>query len=156
MAYVNKGELKKVSIALTINSSIEDEDYKEFLKDFNRLESKHQHIIFDIMEEATDNILVEHIEEMKPFPIPFIGRILVGVGKKIEIAKTSIVAKKYGYESLDDMPKDIYVQAKSELEDIVRYEFTKVKKKRKFNRLNPTKKISLNDCSIVTRIKLPK
>jgi len=127
MSYFNKQGIKKTAIETAIGNSITDEADKWFLNKFNLLSLSKQLLIFDNIIDAYEEVLVECIKEIKPFAMPFIGRIHIRIGKKIDISTRDSIANKYGYVTFKDIPKDIYPIAKAEHEDLVRSEYKKTK-----------------------------
>ena len=130
-----RGDIKRNSYDKTISDAIDMEDVKVYLRPFNRYDPNIQSLIFDVMDKAVSNVLTDDIVDMIPFTIPFIGRIKVSEGKKFEINSRSTVAKEFGYDSFDDMPREIYDEACAKLVTVTKAKLTKLTKTRKKARI---------------------
>lgn len=131
MEFENAGEIKRNAITATISNTIDSEDDKTFLKDFNRLELKQQQLILKLLIEASEVTLSNCIKSSIPFSIPFVGRIHIPEGKQIDLDNREAIANQHGYKDFDSMPKDVHIEASNDLNQIVTEEFIRLKNNRK-------------------------
>jgi hypothetical protein len=98
-----------------ISDAIADVDKKgrEHLEEFVDLSDDIISEIFSIVWLSMKNVILDLIAEKKDIILPNIGRLHIKGKRKIAYKHLNNVARKYGYESIDDVPKDLFEEIKS-------------------------------------------
>ncbi len=108
MSKLNYTLTRNRAIGHTIDDTIEEAKYRKSIEFYSLLELSDQVDIMERMVKAQANVVSNCIKAKDTISLPFIGKVLIKEGKRIELEIMQPVIEELGFSKITDMPKDDY------------------------------------------------
>jgi len=108
-----RGEAK----AKAIEALLVQADKRPILVAFEELDNINQYRVLERIVTAQRNVIGKCVTDLRPYNVPYIGRVDVMKGKKVEIAIITEIAKERGLNDISELSVEEYETIRVEVKD---------------------------------------
>jgi len=118
------------AVAKAIESLLVQADERPVLVAFEELDNINQHRVLERIVRAQRNVIGKCVNELRPYNVPYIGRVDIMKGKKVEIAVITQVAKERGIEDISELSAEEYENIRVEVKGKISSKYINDRRKR--------------------------